>query len=85
MLNFYSATKAKLWVDLIFIRLMDAHVNNTIARAKQVAHQMVLCCSTSSLLDQVLVEVNRCNISSCQEATNQRQLKVALFTSSCLV
>lgn len=31
VLDFNGTTKAKLWVDLVFISLMDAHVNNTIA------------------------------------------------------
>lgn len=46
---------------------------------------MVFCRISSRLLDQVLIEINRCNVPPHNKATNQRQLKVETFSSSCLV
>ena len=60
---------------------MDVHVEDCVACAKQVSDQVILGCVASRLLNQVLIEIDRCNVSSLDEASYKRQLKVDVLTT----
>ena len=80
MLNFDCAAHTQLRVELIAISLVDVHVEDSVARAEQVPDEVVLRRISSSLPDQVRIEVNRSNVSSHNKSTDQRQLEVETFS-----
>ena len=64
---------------------MDVHIEHCVARAKQVTDHMVLGRVPSRLLNQVLIEIDRCNFPFLDEATNKRQFKVELLATPCFI
>lgn len=82
MLNFDRTAHAQLRIKLVAVSLVNIHVEDGVARAKQVTDEVIFGRTPSRLPDQVLIEVNRRNVSSHNKATNQRQLKVEIFSSS---
>ena len=64
---------------------MDVHVEDCIAGAKQVTDEVILGCVPSSLLNQVLIEIDRCNVSFLDEASYERQFKVEVLATPSFV
>ena len=80
MLDFDGTSQAELRLALVFVILVNVHVENSVTGAEQVSYKMILGCIATSLLDQVLEEVNSGNVSSRDKSTHKRQLKVTVFS-----
>ena len=61
---------------------MNVHVEDRVACSKQVADEMILSSVTTGLFDQILIEIDSCDVASSDETTDQGYLKVATFTAS---
>lgn len=64
------STLTKHWISLVTLFLMDRHVEDSVARPEDVSNQMSFSSVASRLLDQVLEEVDSCDVSTRQKATD---------------
>ena len=82
---FNGTAKTKLLVTLVFLLLVNVHVEASIARTEQVSNIVTLRCIASSLLYKVLAEIYSSDISSCQKAPDQGNLDCYVFSSACFI
>ena len=78
--NADGASDSDLRVRLLC--LMNAHVHHGVARAEQVAHEVVFGCGASCLLHQILVKVDSGDFAARENASNEGQLKGYVVAAS---